>query len=150
MGSLSNISWTDHTVNFWTGCKKVSPGCKFCYMYRDQERWKRDPSEVIRVKDSTIAKTLKDAKPGDKIFTCSWSDFFIEEADGWRDSAWKIIKNHPQFIWQILTKRPERVAANLPDDWGPHGYENVWLGVTIESDAERGRLFDLQDRKSVV
>jgi protein gp37 len=148
MGLNSEISWCDHSVNFWMGCKKVSQGCSRCYMFRDMERWGKDPNVVTKVSDNTVKGVLRKAKPGDKIFTCSWSDFFIEEADGWRDSAWKIIKNHPQFIWQILTKRPERIAANLPDDWGPHGYENVWLGVTIESDAERGRLFDLHSIKN--
>ena len=148
MGLDTKISWTDHTINFWTGCKKVSSGCRFCYMYRDQERYGRDPQEVLRVKDSTIAKVLRDAKPGDKIFTCSWSDFFIEEADGWRDRAWFIIKQNPDFIWQILTKRPERIHQCLPDDWGSVGYENVWLGTTIESDNEKFRLIDLHTIKS--
>ena len=27
----SNIEWTDHTFNPWTGCTKVSPGCAHCY-----------------------------------------------------------------------------------------------------------------------
>jgi protein gp37 len=60
------------------------------------------------------------------------SDFFIEEADEWRDDAWKVIKQTPQHQWQILTKRPERIMQCLPKDWGD-GYENVWLGVSVES-----------------
>lgn len=128
----TNISWTDHTVNFWTGCKKVSSGCKYCYMYRDQERFKKDPTEVLRVSQSTINNHLREAKPGDKIFTCSFSDFFIEEADQWREWAWDIIRAHPQFVWQILTKRPERIKQCLPADWGD-GWDNVWLGVSVEN-----------------
>lgn len=31
MAENSKISWCDHTINFWIGCTKVSPGCKFCY-----------------------------------------------------------------------------------------------------------------------
>jgi hypothetical protein len=27
----SNIEWTDHTFNPWTGCTKVGPGCDNCY-----------------------------------------------------------------------------------------------------------------------
>lgn len=27
----TNIQWTDHTVNFWWGCTKVSRACKHCY-----------------------------------------------------------------------------------------------------------------------
>lgn len=66
------------------------------------------------------------------MFTCSWSDFFLEEADGWRDQAWDVIKNTPNNTYQILTKRIENVATRLPGDWGD-GYENVWLGVSAEN-----------------
>jgi len=31
MAQDSGITWTHHTFNPWTGCEKVSPGCKFCY-----------------------------------------------------------------------------------------------------------------------
>lgn len=132
MATDSKIQWTDHTVNFWTGCKKVSPGCKFCYMFRDQERYGKEPTDVLQVAQKTINKVLKAAKPGDKIFTCSWSDFFIEEADQWRDWAWQIIRENPHLNWQILTKRPERIMDNLPPDWG-QGWDHVWLGVSAEN-----------------
>ena len=45
---------------------------------------------------------------------------------------WRIIRETPNLIYQILTKRPERVLANLPADWG-EGYPNVWLGVSTEN-----------------
>jgi protein gp37 len=66
-----------------------------------------------------------------RIFTCSWSDWFIEDADPWREDAWDIVRRTPQHTYQILTKRPERIPAALPDDWGM-GWRNVWLGVSIE------------------
>jgi len=130
MGKDSKIQWTQDTINFWTGCEKVSQGCKFCYMYRDQERWGKDPSEVIRTKDGTFYKALSWKEPR-LIFTCSWSDFFIEDDDEWRDAAWDVIKRTPHHTWQILTKRPERILKCLPDDWD-EGYENVWLGFSAE------------------
>lgn len=144
MGANTNISWTDHTVNFWTGCKKVSPGCKFCYMYREKDRYgKEDPTKVVKVNRSTVNRSLKDAKPGDKIFTCSWSDFFIEEADQWRNEAWDIIRSRPDLKWQILTKRPERISECLPEDWG-EGWDHVWLGVSTESENEaHARIMEL-------
>jgi protein gp37 len=74
------------------------------------------------------------------IFTCSWSDFFIEQADGWRADAWKVIKATPWHVWQILTKRPERIAECLPPDWGPDGYPNVWLGVSAGDSTELKRV----------
>ena len=132
MAENSKIQWTDHTVNFWTGCAKVSAGCKFCYMYRDKERYGLDPTDVVKVKQATINKVLKNAKAGDKMFTCSWSDFFIEEADEWRDWAWDIIRSRPDLNWQILTKRPERIEQCLPKDWGD-GWDNVWLGISVEN-----------------
>jgi protein gp37 len=101
-------------------------------MYRDKDRWKKDPTEVVRVNQKTIDKVLGVAKPGDKIFTCSWSDFFIEEADEWRDWAWGIIRSRPDLHWQILTKRVDRIEQCLPDDWGD-GWDNVWLGFSAEN-----------------
>lgn len=31
MSAISKIQWCDSTVNFWSGCTKVSPGCAHCY-----------------------------------------------------------------------------------------------------------------------
>lgn len=130
MGKSSNIQWTDATYNPWHGCRKVSAGCKFCYMFRDKERYKQDPTVVLRSKSNFTAPLFWD-KPK-LIFTCSWSDWFIEEADEWRKEAWKIIKATPWHTYQILTKRPERILQHLPPDWGD-GYPNVWLGVSVEN-----------------
>ena len=99
-------------------------------MYRDKERYKQDPTIVIRSK-SNFKAPLQWKEP-QLIFTCSWSDWFIEEADLWRDEAWAIIKATPQHTYQILTKRPERIKDHLPADWGS-GYPNVWLGVSVEN-----------------
>lgn len=110
-------------------------------MYRDKERYGKNPSDVVRTSATTIKSILKKLKEPSKIFTCSWSDFFIEEADEWRNEAWQVIKDHPQHIWQILTKRPERILKCLPVDWGTDGYANVWLGTTCENqDAANKRL----------
>jgi protein gp37 len=82
--------------------------------------------------------------PGSKIFTCSYSDFFLPEADPWRDEAWQIIKATPQFIYIILTKRPEKIKNRLPADWG-EGYANVWLLVSTENQA----MYDLRIRELI-
>lgn len=89
MAKETGISWTDSTVNFWHGCVKVSEGCKYCYMFRDKERYRQEPTTVIRSKESTFNKPLHWKEPR-LIFVCSWSDFFIEQADEWRDDAWKL------------------------------------------------------------
>jgi len=137
MAYESKIQWTETTWNPWHGCKKVSPGCKFCYMYRDKERYGQDPSTVLRSKSSFNAPLRWD-KPR-LIFTCSWSDWFIEEADEWRAEAWEVIRQTPQHTYQILTKRPERIMDCLPPDWGD-GYDNVWMGVSIEGQDQVHRM----------
>jgi protein gp37 len=83
------------------------------------------------------------------LFTCSLSDFFLEEADAWRSEAWDIIRKTPSLTYQVLTKRPERIAPCLPEDWGT-GYPNVWLGVSVENRRWRGRLDTLAQVPAVV
>lgn len=136
MGDKTAIEWTDKTWNPWRGCIKVSTGCKHCYMYRDQMRYGRNPKQVVRSK-TTFRDPLKWDKPA-LVFTCSLSDFFIEDADNWRDEAWAIIRDTPQLTYQILTKRPENVRARLPRDW-ENGYPNVWLGVSAEDQRNADR-----------
>ena len=142
MAEKTGIEWADATWNPWQGCHKISPGCKNCYMFRDLTRYGKDPDSPWRSSDATFRNPLRWAKNGlvpngGRIFTCSYSDWFIEEADGWRDEAWEIIKATPQFTYLILTKRPERIAEHLPKDWG-NGYPNVWLLVSTENQ----RYFD--------
>src|SRR5262245_48809217 len=140
MADRTNIPWTGRTWNPWQGCHKKSPGCKNCYMFSDKRRYGQDPNVVVRSRPPTFnapQKWQRQAEAGDLrrlVFTCSWSDWFIEEADPWRPEAWAIIRACPLLSFQILTKRPERIAEQLPDDWG-EGYPNVWLGVSIESNA---------------
>lgn len=143
MAENSKIQWTGNTWNPWHGCKKVSDGCKFCYMYRDKERYGQDPTTVIRSAPATFNKPLTWKDPA-LVFTCSWSDWFIDEADEWRADAWEIVKKTPHLTYQILTKRPERILQCLPSDWG-EGYENVWLGVSVENSKNRGRIGILAD-----
>jgi protein gp37 len=142
MGEISTIQWTESSWNPWHGCKKVSAGCRYCYMYRDKEKYGQDPTIVMRSK-TKFSEPLKWIE-GRMIFTCSWSDWFIKEADEWREEAWKIIKDTPQHTYQILTKRPERILRHLPSDWGD-GYPNVWLGVSVENQSMTvtDRIYDL-------
>ncbi len=134
MAENSKIGWTDHTHNFWWGCHKVSEECKFCYISGIMKRGGYTPfAGPMRTKnwDKPRRWNRKAEQDGTRlrIFTCSMSDFFHEGADLWRGDAWKVIKECSQLDWLILTKRPERVLAHLPQDWSD-GYPNVWLGVT--------------------
>ncbi len=148
MAQISKIQWTDFSWNPWQGCHKISLGCKYCYMYRNKNMYGQIPHIVVKSKPLTFNKPLRIKEPS-LIFTCSWSDWFIEEADAWRDEAWDIIRQTPQHTYQILTKRPERIAECLPDDWG-EGYSNVWLGVSVESMDVLDRIYDLIQIKAKV
>ncbi|HQF13997.1 MAG TPA: DUF5131 family protein [Thermogutta sp.] len=135
MGANTTISWTKRTWNPWRGCTKISPGCKNCYMFAAQLRYGNEPHTVVRTRtwNDPLRWQRQAAYQGkwEFVFTCSWSDWFHEAADEWRGEAWQIIRRCPNLIFQILTKRPERIADHLPDDWG-EGYANVWLGTSIE------------------
>jgi protein gp37 len=144
----SKIEWTHHTWNPHIGCRKVSPGCKYCYMHRDMTRYGLNPKTVKRTSKVTFNKPLKWKDPA-RVFTCSWSDFFIEEADAWRAEAWDIIRRTPHLTYQILTKRPERIEQSLPSDWG-WGYSNVWIGVSVEDFEHAHRLEYLHELKGVI
>lgn len=137
--SKSNIQWTGATWNPWHGCEKISPGCKYCYMFRDKAKYGQSGSNIQRSKTKFKEPLLM---APDLIFTCSWSDFFLDAADGWRKSAWDIIRKTPWHTYQILTKRPSRIMSNLPSDWGT-GWDHVWIGVSVESEAQLHRLKDL-------
>ena len=142
MGTNTKIEWADHTHNFWVGCHKVSLGCVKCYMFREMERFGQNPNIVRRVKnfDAPI-KWLKNgkAKPGDRIFVNSFSDFFIEEAIAqcWILDAMDVIEQTPDLNYLILTKRSENLS------FFPHYPTNVWLGVSIENPQVCYRHFDL-------
>jgi protein gp37 len=112
-------------------------------MYRDKKRYGQDPATVVRSASATFLKPLKWQREVERgirtghdrlVFTCSWSDWFIEEADNWRPEAWDIVRATPGLIYQILTKRPERIADHLPSFWQEIRVR-CWLGTSIEDQA---------------
>ena len=141
MGSNSNIQWCDSTWNVARGCTKVDEDCKFCYMYRDSFNSTRyDPLQIQRTK--TVFNLPLKLKEPSKIFTSSLTDFFHEAIDDYRNEAWDIIRQCPQHIFQVLTKRPERIFDHLPPYWNEiRG--RVWLGTSIGSQKSIQRLCDL-------
>lgn len=124
--------------NPWHGCKKISEGCKNCYMYYLDKVRNQDGSNIYKVSNNFDYPLHKDRKgrykikSGEQIRICMTSDFFLEEADEWRKEVWEIIRQRSDVIFFILTKRPERVLNNLPDWWG-EGLENVFFNITCEN-----------------
>lgn len=123
--------------NLWHGCRKISPGCKNCYVYRGDERYGRDSSKVVKTQnfDLPIKKDrhgVYKTPSGETVYTCFTSDFFIEDADIWRPEAWNIIKQRPDLNFLVITKRIGRIYEALPVDWGA-GYDNLAIYSTVEN-----------------
>ena len=125
--------------NLWHGCRKISPGCQNCYVYREDAIYGRDSLDVRKTQsfDLPVRKNRQGGyklMSGEMVYTCFTSDFFLEEADPWRPEAWEMIRARPDLSFFIITKRITRVFDTLPDDWGL-GYENVTLYSTTENQA---------------
>ncbi len=124
--------------NPWHGCKKISEGCAHCYMYFLDTMREQDGSRIYKVKNNFNYPLKKNrdgsykVKSGQQIHVCMTSDFFLEEADKWRDEAWAIMKKRSDVIFFLLTKRPERVEKCLPQNWAD-GWENIFFHVTCEN-----------------
>lgn len=123
--------------NPWHGCKKYSEGCENCYVYRTDSKHGIDSTKVKRNKDfnAPIAKNKRGEYkilPGDTVYTCFTSDFFIEDADEWRPQAWKMIKQRADLNFLIITKRILRFSECIPSDW-EDGYDNVEICCTTET-----------------
>lgn len=130
---MSKYNWSP-----WHGCKKISTGCKNCWLYYLDERRGRDASEIFKSK-TNFNLPLKKSRSGEfkipsgvTLATCFNSDFFLEEADEWRADAWEIIKLRPDVEFMIPTKRIHRLNDCLPKDWG-NGWHNVFISVSVEN-----------------
>ena len=125
--------------NPWHGCQKKSEGCLNCYMYYLDKKHKNKISSDKVYRTNNFNYPLQKnrdgtykVKAGEQLRVCMTSDFFVEDADKWRDEAWNIIRQRKDVSFFILTKRPERVLNNLPSDW-EDGYENVFFNITCEN-----------------
>ncbi|MDE6562322.1 MAG: phage Gp37/Gp68 family protein [Muribaculaceae bacterium] len=123
--------------NPWHGCHKISEGCDHCYMYFLDSKRGVDTSVVTKTANFNLPvqrdrKGNFKLKSGMQIYVCLSTDFFVEEADKWRQEIWHIIRQRSDIAFRILTKRAHRIKECLPDDWG-EGYPNVMLSVTCEN-----------------
>lgn len=120
----------------WTGCYQHSEGCVNCYFYGPHA--KRYGQNTIQKTDKFDWPIRRNARgeyniKGNKILaTCFATDFFLPEADAWREEVWAMIKQRTDIEFLILTKRIERFPVSLPKDWGA-GYDNVNIGCTVEN-----------------
>ncbi len=124
--------------NPWHGCVKKSEGCDNCYMFFLDRAHGLDGREIRRNRAGFAYPLRRNraggyvVRSGETIRVCMTSDFFLAEADPWRPDAWRIMAARPDVKFFLLTKRPERVAACLPPDWGD-GWENIFFNVSAEN-----------------
>ncbi len=137
-----SVSW-----NPWHGCRRVSEGCRNCYVYRIDGAHGRESSTVTLNSDFLLPLRERNGEwriaSGERVYTCFSSDFLIPEADAWRPDAWRMMRVRSDLHFVFFTKRIERLREVLPPDWGD-GYDNVTIGCTCENQAradERLPLF---------
>ncbi|CAD0219899.1 DUF5131 family protein [Chryseobacterium sp. JV274] len=150
----SSIEWTEMTWNPTTGCTKISQGCKFCYaeiMTRrlkamGQEKYK-DGFKIIR--EHPIALNVPYLWKNPKIvFVNSMSDLFHEDiSDSFIKDVFKVMNDNPQHIFQVLTKRAERLFEIHSElIWT----RNIWMGVSVENKDVTHRIDYLQQINACV
>lgn len=156
----SEIEWTDATWNPVAGCTIISPGCTNCYAMRMAARlnamgktkyhlttrqsggravW----TGKINLDEQALLSPLYWTKPR-RIFVNSMSDLFHEDVpSNFIRNVWDVMAAAHWHTYQILTKRPGRMAAVLAAEV-PRPLPNVWLGTSVESSDYLGRLSDLR------
>jgi len=162
--SDSSIEWTDATWNPVAGCTVLTAGCTNCYAMRMAARLEamgtpkyqgltRKSGQryvwtgAVTLDEASLAAPLSWRKPR-LIFVNSMSDLFQDAVPAeFIQRVWKTMATTPRHTYQILTKRPDRMAelsALLPL------LPNVWLGTSVENADVLHRLDDLRTTKAAV
>jgi protein gp37 len=139
----TKIEWTDMSWNPCTGCSKISSGCTNCYAEPAAEHEKR--MGVVKYKNGfqltphqyTLTQPYHWRKPR-KVFVNSMSDLFHENLKfPFIQEVFKVMNENPQHIFQVLTKRADILQKDAPFlTWS----DNIWMGVTVESDQYYSRI----------
>lgn len=164
----SGISWTDEMWSIVTGCTKVSPACDHCYAltlsatklakighYQGvAERTGAGPewTGLVRTHPDRLDIPSHWRKPR-RVFVAGMADLFHPDVPTeFVLDTWEAMSRAPRHQFQVLTKRPQRMAAFA---WGLAMQSvwpllNVWAGTTIESDAYVWRANHLRATPSAV
>lgn len=123
--------------NPWHGCRKISEGCRNCYVYRSDLRYDRDPSRIYKTGDFDLPVRRSrrgeyKIPSGEIVWTCFTSDFLLDAADEWRGEAWDMIYERHDLHFLFITKRIDRFDKCKPRDWG-EGWDNVEICSTCEN-----------------
>lgn len=162
----TSIEWTDATWNPVAGCSIVTSGCTNCYAMRMAARLeamgvekyqgltRKSGGRAVWTGKVHLDETALDAPRGWKgrrlIFVNSMSDLFhpLVPEDFIR-RVWAVMEETPRHTYQILTKRPERMAEILSSSALPV-LPNVWLGTSVEASDVLDRLDDLRRTPAAV
>ncbi len=156
----TSIEWTDATWNPVAGCTVLTTGCTNCYAMRmaarldamGQVKYKgltrRSGGRAvwtgkIRLDEKSLTIPHSWSKPR-KVFVNSMSDLFHPDVPAdFISRVWLSMKETPRHTYQILTKRPDRMAEILSE--APFEIlSNVWLGTSVEDGRVLGRLDDIR------
>lgn len=164
MGSSSDIEWTDATWNPVAGCAVLSPGCTNCYAMRMAARLhamgQPKYSGLTRKSGRRYVWTGKvrldwaslaipaSWKKGRRIFVNSMSDLFHDDVPlDFIQKVFIVMADTPRHVYQVLTKRAERLQVLSSDlRWS----ENIWMGVSVESEEFIGRIEFLRNTHAKV
>lgn len=160
MAGISEIEWTDVTWNPVAGCTLASSGCTNCYAMRMAARLQAMGHSKyagttrksgnryvwtghVNIDSSSLSAPLEWRKPK-RIFVNSMSDLFHSDVpDEFIRQVWDVMMACPQHHFQILTKRPDRMADMFESGLLSGGL-NIWLGTSIENAEVSGRVDQLK------
>ncbi|MFC1553437.1 DUF5131 family protein [candidate division KSB1 bacterium] len=153
MAINSNIEWTESTWNPVTGCSKISPGCKHCYAERMAKRLKAMGQQNykngfnVNLHEHVLDYPLNWKKP-QTIFVNSMSDLFHEKVPvSFIKKVFNTMNTTSWHIFQVLTKRSDRLCElNNELEWA----NNIWMGVSIESDQYKYRIDFLRETNAKI
>ncbi|PCK87321.1 ABC transporter ATP-binding protein [Rhizobium sophoriradicis] len=155
------IEWTDATWNPVAGCTILTAGCTNCYAMRMAARLEAMGQEKYKGltrksggRAKWTGKITLDWKALDVptkwtrprlVFVNSMSDLFHSDVPAdFIAAVWKTMEATPQHTYQILTKRPDRMAEILPGKQFKV-LPNVWLGTSVEDSRVLHRLEELRN-----
>ena len=153
MSDRSPIEWTEATWNPVTGCDKVSPGCAHCYAETFAERFRGVPGHPyqqgfdLKLWPDRLDLPLRWNRPR-IIFVNSMSDLFHKDVpNDFILRVFDTMRAASQHTFQVLTKRPERVAQMSGQLSWP---DNVWMGTSVENQRFTTRVEALRTTSALV
>lgn len=122
--------WWDKAWSLVEGCTPCSPGCDHCWLRGIDRRFKR-PLDRVRFVTDRLEIPRRRRKP---TAWAIWSDLCHEAVRaGEAIAAFNVMRETPQHIYLLLTKRPQRLLElSSAIDWPA----NCWAGVTVCDQAE--------------